>query len=164
MAPASNRKSGSAAAVSRVDHSLLKFNQISIILLLIVAYLVNWTWLVALVAAVMIVGSIWPQAGLFKLIAQKGLQPAGLLKPDVREDIPQPHLFAQTIGGLMLLAATLVFALNAPVVGWVLVGIVVVLAAVNLFAGFCAGCFIYYQLARRGLRPSLPTWQPASAR
>jgi hypothetical protein len=41
---------------------------------------------------------------------------------------------------------------------------VVSLAAVNLFLGFCAGCFMYYQLARRGLRPNLPTWQPLTVR
>lgn len=163
MAPIVDKKSkptARRAAVSKVDHSLLKANQAFIIGLLVLAFLLNWTWLVAVVAVVMLAGSVWPQAGLFKLIAQKGLQPAGILKPDVREDIPQPHLFAQAVGGLFLLAATVSFLLGAPVVGWVLAGIVVALAAVNLFAGFCVGCFMYYQLARRGLRPSLPTWQP----
>jgi hypothetical protein len=38
---------------------------------------------------------------------------------------------------------------------------VVTLAAVNLFLGFCAGCFMYYQLGRVGIRPNLPTWQAA---
>ncbi|MGL4651716.1 MAG: DUF4395 domain-containing protein [Caldilineaceae bacterium] len=167
MAPTVNTKPADArpakrsgAPTPKVDHSLLKTNQVFIIGLLVIAFLLNWSWLVAFVAAVMLVGSIWPQAGLFKIIGQKGLQPAGILKPDVRDDIPQPHLFAQAVGGLCLLAATVSFLLGAPVVGWVLSGIVVALAAVNLFAGFCAGCFMYYQLARLGLRPSLPTWQP----
>lgn len=146
---------------TRVDHSLLKFNQASIIVLLVLAYLFNWTWLVAFVAAVMLVGSIWPQAGLFKLVAKQIFQPRGWLKPDVREDLPQPHLFAQAIGGLFLLAATICFILGADVAGWVLTAIVVALAAVNLFLGFCAGCFMYYQLGRAGIKPALPTWQPA---
>jgi hypothetical protein len=55
----------------------------------------------------------------------------------------------------------LAFALGAPVLGWALTGVVVALAAVNLFLGFCAGCFMYYQLGRIGVRPSLPTWQAA---
>lgn len=162
----SNVPAGAAAArpVSRVDHSLLKVNQSFIIGLLLAAWLLNWSWLVAFVGIVMLVGSIWPQAGIFKLFAQKVLQPAGLLRADVREDLPQPHLFAQAVGSLFLLAATLSFALGAPVVGWVLAAIVVVLAAVNLFAGFCVGCFMYYQLARLGVRPSLPTWQPVATR
>jgi hypothetical protein len=29
--------------------------------------------------------------------------------------------------------------------------IVVVLAAVNLFLGFCVGCFVYYQLNKLGV-------------
>jgi hypothetical protein len=36
-----------------------------------------------------------------------------------------------------------------------------VLAAINLFAGFCMGCFIYYQLARRGVDFNLATWRGA---
>jgi hypothetical protein len=145
---------------TRVDHTLLKFNQASIILLLVLAFLFNWPWMVAFVSAVMLVGSIWPQAGLFKLLAQRVLLPAGILKSDVREDLPQPHLFAQAVGGIFLLVATFAFFAGAPTLAWLLTGIVVVLAAVNLFMGFCAGCFMYYQLARFGLRPSLPTWQP----
>jgi hypothetical protein len=36
---------------------------------------------------------------------------------------------------------------------------VVVLAAINLVAGFCLGCFFYYQLARRGVNLNLPMWR-----
>ena len=147
--------------VSKVDHSLLRANQASIIVLLVLAFLFNWVWLVAFVAAVMLVGSIWPQAGLFKIGAKRLLQPSGLLKPDVREDLPQPHLFAQAVGGLFLVAALLAFWAGAAVVAWGLTAIVVVLAGVNLFLGFCAGCFMYFQLGKLGIKPSLPTWQAA---
>ncbi len=146
-----------------VDHMALKVNQAFIIGLLVIAYLFDWTWLVAFVAAVMIVGSVWPQAGLFKLIYQRALKPAGLLKPDPRPDSPQQHLFAQAVGGLMLLLATLSFVVGLPVLGWLLAGIVIALAAVNLIFGFCAGCFMYFQLGRLGIRPNLPTWETAGA-
>lgn len=143
---------------SKVDHALLRANQASIITLLVLAFVFNWVWLVAFVCAVMLIGSIWPQAGLFKLAARRWLRPLGLFKADVREDLPQPHLFAQAVGGLFLLAATLAFVAGAPTLGWVLSAIVVMLAAVNLFLGFCAGCFMYYQLGKLGIKPSLPTW------
>ena len=143
----------------KVDHSLLKANQAAIIILLVLAFLTNWLWLVAFVAAVMLVGSILPQAGLFKIAARRLLQPAGLLRPDVRDDLPQPHLFAQAVGGVFLLAATIALLAGAAALGWVLVAVVVALAAVNLFLGFCAGCFLYFQLGKLGLKPSLPTWQ-----
>ena len=130
----------------RVDYSALRVNQTGIILFNILAFVLNVPLLVAFVAVVMAVGTIFPQAGLFKLAYLKGLKPAGLLKPDVKEDDPAAHLFAQGLGAVFLIAALAAFALNAPVAGWALTGIVVALAAINLFFGFCAGCFMYFQL------------------
>jgi hypothetical protein len=60
-----------------------------------------------------------------------------------------------------LIGALAALGVGATVTGWLLVGVVVVLAAVNLFLDFCLGCFIYYQLARRGLRLELPAWRQA---
>lgn len=145
----------------KVDQTALRFNQVSIVGLLIVAFLFDWAWLVAFVAAVMVIGSIWPGTGLFKLIYARFLKPVGLLKPHVVDDEPQPHLFAQAVGGIFLIVSVAMFALGASVLGWLLVGLVVVLAAVNLFFGFCLGCFIYYQLARLGMQAELPAWRPA---
>jgi hypothetical protein len=134
-----------------VDHSALKTNQASIILLLVAGFVLGSALLVALVAAVMIVGTAFPKAGLFKLLYEKVLKPAGLVKPDVREESPRPHLFAQGLGGAVLVLALAALLLGTPVVGWVLVWLVVALAALNLFGGFCLGCFLYYQLGRRGV-------------
>ncbi len=148
----------------KVDQSALKFNQASIILLLVLAFLFNAAWLVAFVAAVMLVGTVWPEAGLFKQIYARGLKPAGLLKPNVVDDDPQPHLFAQGLGGIFLVLSAAALWLGAPVAGWALAAMVIVLAALNLFLGFCLGCFIYYQLGRVGVKPALPSWQPARAK
>ena len=143
---------------SKVDHMALKFNQGAIILLLSLAFVLNAVWLAAFVAGVMLAGTLWPQAGLFKLLYSRGVLPLGWLKPDVRADDPQPHLFAQGVGGLMLLLALLGFGLGSPLIGWALVAVVVVLAAVNLLFSFCLGCFLYFQLARRGIHANLPSW------
>jgi hypothetical protein len=142
----------------KVDHTALRFNQTCIIGLLILAFLVDAPWLVAFVAVVMLVGAWQPNAGLFKQIYGRWLKPAGLLKPEIRADEPQPHLFAQGMGGLVLLVSTLTLFAGAPVLGWVLAGFVVVLAAVNLLLGFCVGCFLHLQLARRGIHFTLPGW------
>lgn len=146
---------------SRVDYTALKVNQSFIIGLLLLAFLLDAVWLVAFVGLVMLVGTIWPQAGLFKRIYSDLLKPAGLLKPDPRPDIPAPHLFAQGVGAIVLGLAVLAFATGGVVLGWLLTALVIVLAAINLFAGFCAGCFIYYQLARRGIELNLPLWRVA---
>ncbi len=144
-----------------VDHTALRFNQATIIALLALAFVVDWRWLVAAVGLVMLLGAAWPRAALFKAIYARILRPAGLLKPDWRPDEPEPHLFAQGVGGLFLAAATLSFALGASVVGWLLAAVVAVLAAINLALGFCLGCFFYYQLARLGVRAELPWWRRA---
>jgi hypothetical protein len=153
-----NSTSVQRTSTSRVDLTALKVNQSCIVVLLAWAFLFNWPWLVALVAVVMLVGTFLPEAGLFKQVYSRVLRPAGLLKPQVVPDAPQPHLFAQGVGGLFLLLASLAFVAGWAVLGWVLTGIVIALAAVNLLFGFCAGCFMYYQLGRRGIKPSLPSW------
>jgi len=135
----------------RVDQSALRTNQAFIIGLLLTAFVFDWWPLAAVAAAAMIVGTVWPEAGLFKRAYQHILRPLRLVKPDVIADNPQPHRFAQGLGGAFTLGGTAALALGSPVLGWALVWIVIVLAALNLFVGFCAGCFVYYRLNRLGV-------------
>jgi hypothetical protein len=135
----------------KVDHSALRTNQVFIISLTILAFVLNTWWLVAFVSAVMIVGTVFPQAGLFKLVYFKVLKPNKIVQPDVKIDNPEPHLFAQGLGGVFTALATLALLAGASVIGWALCWIVVALAALNLFAGICVGCIIYYQLGRLGV-------------
>lgn len=135
----------------KVDHNALRTNQTFIIVLLIVAFVLDLPALVAFVAAVMVIGAAYPAVRLFVLVYQHVLKPAGLIQPDVITDNPEPHRFAMGLGGIFLVASTLALFADAPLVGWVLSWIVVALAALNLFVGFCAGCFVYYQLHKRGI-------------
>jgi hypothetical protein len=135
----------------KVDHSALKVNQAFIIAFLILAFVLNSLWLVVFVAAVMLLGTAAPSLSLFKRVYQHVLRPAGLVKPTVILDNPEPHRFAQGFGGVVLLGAIAALFAGAAALGWALVGLVVVLAALNLFLGFCAGCFVYYQLNRLGV-------------
>ena len=133
------------------DRMALRVNQAFIILFIIAGYILNLPALVVFVGAVMLIGTIAPQAALFQQFYRQVLRPAGVLRPDLHDEDPAPHRFAQGVGAGFLIAATLAFVLGATVLGWVLAAIVAVLAAVNLFFGFCAGCFVYFQLARVGL-------------
>jgi len=148
----------------RLDQTALKFNQASIIVLTLVAFVLDAPWLVVLVTAVMAIGTLWPAASLFKRVYTDVVRPRGWLRPRVVDDNPEAHLFAQGVGAVFMIASSLaLLALNLPAVGWGLAWIVVALAAINLFLGFCAGCFMYYQLERRlGIRPYLPSWRTAS--
>lgn len=136
----------------RVDVTAIKVSQGSIVTLTVLAFLLDQPWLVLFVGLVLAVGTIWPQANLFKLLYTKALAPAGLLKPRVIEDDPAPHRFAQGMAATFVLLASLaLLVLGIPVLGWGLAGLVALLAAVNVLLSFCAGCFTYYQLARLGL-------------
>jgi hypothetical protein len=132
----------------RVDHTALRVNQALIIVFLTAAFLLDRSWVVVFVAAVMVLGTITPALALFQRLYRDVLKPAGLLKPDVRAEAAAPHRFAQGMGGSVLVIASVALFAGALAVGWALAILVIVLAAVNLFFGFCAGCFVFFQIQR----------------
>jgi hypothetical protein len=133
------------------DRTAIRVNQSLIIAILVLGFLLNQPLLVAFVAAVMIIGTAFPQAALFQKIYRDVLKPAKLLQPDVHDEDAAPHRFAQGMGGGVLVLALIAFLAGAWTIGWALTILVVVLAAVNLVFGFCAGCFVYFQLQRFGV-------------
>ena len=133
--------------LQKVDHSALKANQLTIILLSILAFIFNQPILAAFVAVVMGLGSLLKVPG-FILLYRHVYKPLGLLRPDVLDDNPEPHRFAQTLGFVFLTAGSAALFLGAGVIGWGLVWLVVALAALNAFGGFCVGCAVYYWLGR----------------
>lgn len=135
----------------KVDHSALRVNQAFIIGLSLLAFIVDNAWLAAFVGLVMLLGTAVPSLSLFKRIYQHALRPAGLIKPDMIVDNPEPHRFAQGFGGTVVALAVVALASGFSLLGWGLVWLVIALAALNLFLGFCAGCFVYYQLGKLGL-------------
>ena len=136
--------------LQKVDHSALRTNQAIIIALLVIAFLINAPELAALVAVVMLLGTVFKRPG-FGLIYNRLLKPLNLVRPDVLLDNPEPHRFAQGFGGVVLVLSLAGFLLGSSAVGWALSWLVVGLAALNLFVGFCAGCAVYYWLHRLNL-------------
>jgi hypothetical protein len=132
----------------KVDRSALRTNQAFIITFLILAFLLNSWLLVAFVGLVMLLGTAIPQLSLFKQVYRRLLLPLGWVKADIIPDNPEPHRFAQGFGGVVLALAVAALLFGQAFVGWALVWVVVILAGLNLFLGFCAGCFLYYQLNR----------------
>ena len=135
----------------QIDQKALKVNQAFIIGLLLVAFVGDLWLLVAFVALVMLAGTAIPELSLFKQFYRRVLRPLGLIRPQIIADNPEPHRFAQGVGGIVLAAATLSFLVGVPGPGWALVWLVIALAALNLILGFCSGCFMYYQLNRLGV-------------
>ncbi len=136
--------------LKKVDHSTLTVNQIVIILLNVLAFVFNLPWLAAIVTGVMLLGTLLTVPG-FGFLYHYVLRPQKLVKPYVLLDNPEPHRFAQGFGGVVMLAGTISLYAGAAILGWSLVWLVAALAALNVFGGFCMGCFVYYWLSRLGL-------------
>jgi len=135
----------------QVDYSVIRVNQAFTIALLLLAFVLNSTILLALVALVMLISAAVPRLGLFRFVYDRLLRPSGLVKPDVIADNPEPHRLAQGLGGTFVGAGFILVVVGYPLIGWALAWLVIALASANLFLGFCAGCFIYYQLNRLGV-------------
>lgn len=133
--------------LQKVDHSALKTNQIMIIALNVLAFVLSLPVIAAFVALVMGIGSALKIPG-FGFVYKYLLKPRGWMKPDVLEDNPEPHRFAQFLGFLFMAGGSLALFFGSSLLGWILVWIVVALAALNAFGGFCVGCAVYYWLAR----------------
>jgi len=136
--------------LQKVDHSALKTNQIVIIALNILAFIFNQYWLAAFVALMMGLGSVLKVPG-FGFVYKNLLKPRGWMRPDVLNDNPEPHRFAQFLGFVFMTVGSISLFLGASVLGWSLVWLVVALAALNAFGGFCVGCAVYYSLTRFNL-------------
>jgi hypothetical protein len=143
--------------MSKVDHNLLKANQLSIIVLSLLAFIFNLPVLVGLVALVMLAGT-----ALGKALLGLAVRRVYAFSPDLFQDNPEPHRFSQGLGGVFLLLATLALFGGVPLLGWGLVWMVIALAALNAFGGFCAGCFLYYWLTRAGV-PGFVKTPPAGS-
>jgi len=138
-----------------VDHSALKVNQSGIVATVLVAFVGSVVFqpllvLIPLLAIVLLLGTFAPQLALFKQFYFRVLKPAGIVKPRPAQDRPEPHNFAQGLGGVFLAVAS-IFLIPVPFIGLALALIVAVLAFVNLAFGYCLGCQIFFQLERRGL-------------
>ena len=149
-------------ALTTVDHSALKVNQTGIVTTVLVAFVGSYffrplLFLIPLLALVLLLGTFAPQFALFKQIYFKVLKPRGIVKPRPVQDRPEPHNFAQGLGGVFLAVSSLLLILGFSsssvftTAGLALALLVAVLAFVNLAFGYCLGCQIYYQLGKRGL-------------
>ncbi len=144
-----------STATQLVDHSALKVNQTGIVATVLVAFVGSFfsplfVTLIPLLGIVLLLGTFVPRLALFKQIYFQILKPRGIVKPHAVQDRPEPHNFAQGLGGVFLGIASILLV-SVPIAGLALALLVAVLAFVNLAFGYCLGCQIFYQLERRGL-------------
>ena len=144
-----------SSATQVVDHAALKVNQVGIVATVVIAFVGSFfsaafLALIPLLGIVLLIGTFAPRLALFKQIYLHVLKPRGIVKPRPVQDRPEPHNFAQGLGGVFLgIASALLF--SVPIRGLAVALLVAVLAFVNLAFGYCLGCQIFYQLERRGV-------------
>ncbi len=135
--------------LSYVDHNALRFNQSMVISFSLAGFLLDQAWLVGILALVMAAGTVFGKPGFTPLY--RGFVRLNWLKTDRIFDNPEPHRFAQGFGAAVLITGLAFLLSGFSWIGWALVWLVIGLAALNLFGGFCMGCAMYYWLARLSL-------------
>jgi uncharacterized membrane protein len=123
----------------RTDRNQLRFNQALLVLLLPLAALLDWPWLVYVVFLLMASQHTpWDLMVALKRLLR--------VPPAVVEEDPRPHRFARFLGAVFLGLASLFLLLGLKGVGYALALVVALLAFINLAFGFCLGCFLYLHL------------------
>jgi hypothetical protein len=140
------------------DRSALKVGQVLLIGGLVIAWVIALVRPAAAIAlpifTVMLLGSALSAAtSLPRALYVRVLKPRGLVRPRVRIEDPAPHRFAQLVGGVFLLAASVAAAFGQLTVAWTLGWVVIALAFLNFAFDICVGCIVYAQLVRVGLFP-----------
>lgn len=138
---------------SKLDLNAMKANQAVIITLLLAAFLLKLPWLVLFVGAVMAIGTLAGMPG-FKPIYNYCFIPLNLVKPDIVDGNRDGPRFAQGTGAFCAIAAAVLLLTGNEIAGWGFAWLVIVLAGVNLFTGFCAGCAMYYWIKKIKPTPS----------
>jgi hypothetical protein len=127
------------------DANILKFNQISIVTLIAVAFGLQFSPLVMMVGLVMLLGTLEPRLAVFKQMYTLIIRPVFKFAPHLDHDDPRPHNFAQGLGAVFLGISSLAFLLGSAILGWGIALLVLLLALLNLTTGICVGCFLYFQ-------------------
>lgn len=130
--------------MKKTDLSALKFNQITVVAVTAVAVLLRQPWLAGLLGLAMLLGAVRPEISPMKWLYRTVGQGLGM-KPQIVDETPEAHHFAQGVGGVFLLASALAGFAGLGVLSAVLGVIVIALALLNLTAHICVGCLMYFQ-------------------
>ncbi|ULH16438.1 DUF4395 domain-containing protein [Deinococcus sp. KNUC1210] len=130
--------------MNKTDLNALKFNQLTVVGVTAVAVVASQPWLAGLLGAAMLIGAVSPTRSPMRA-AYRAVGPRLGLNPDIVEESPEAHLFAQGVGGVFLLASALSGLAGLGVLSAVLGLTVIALALLNLTARICVGCLMYFQ-------------------
>jgi uncharacterized protein DUF4395 len=124
-----------------IDSRAPRFNQATIGLLSIVALATGAWWLMAALAAQLLIGLTFGRRFCLPCLAYYEL-----VQPQLGEgplEDARPPRFANLVGAIFLAAATVAYAAGLTIVGAALGSLVAALALLAAATGFCTGCEAY---------------------
>jgi len=133
-----------------VDHAEMKMGQLLTIVLSIAALLLQDILPMLLLGVVFFLSGTLRVMSPFTWLYHGVVRPLRLMRSDYRLDNIQPHKFGQLIGALTVVLAVGLVETGYATAGWGVVVVLVLLTAMS-YAGWCIGCFLYYQINRLGL-------------
>ncbi len=102
----------------RVDTHLGKFSQACTVVLAALAFLFGQPIIVLITAIILAIAALAPSISPYRLLYRGIVLPLHLWRPRIVEDDPAPHRFAQGVGAVFLIAASiLLFLTKATAVG-----------------------------------------------
>jgi hypothetical protein len=124
--------------------------QTTVAIVTALAYLLDQPWLVALMAAQMVIGLVFGRPYCVPCVFWfKVLQPRF---GEGRIEDSRPPRFANLVGAIFLTSATVLFIAGFTTAAWALTLIVTTLASLAAISGICVGCEMYAAYARvRGI-------------
>lgn len=135
----------------KTDLSALKFNQVTVVALTSLALVLGAPLLALVLGTAMLLGALFPAHSPLRALYQ-ALSPLLGLHPQVVDETPEAHHFAQGVGGVFLLASALASLAGLGLLGGVLAVAVIGLALLNLTTHVCVGCLLYFQYKMLGYR------------
>jgi hypothetical protein len=131
----------------RFDRNALRFGQISLISVLVLGYVLNLPYAIY-VGALMLLSALFVPSWAPQLIIYRVFVRNNWTQTAFYDEDPAPHQFAQQMGLGVLVIGTVAAILGSLVIAWAATLVVIALALLNVTTGFCAGCFVYAQIAK----------------
>jgi hypothetical protein len=111
--------------------------------LLVVAYVIDAPWLVAVaLASIGVSAAFGLRWSVYGAIWRRIVRAFAL--PPTTPEHEYPPRFAQTLGSVVLILALVAFALGAASIGWLLAFAVAALQTLLAATGYCLGCRLYF--------------------
>jgi len=124
-----------------IPQAIVRLNRWTIVIAVIVAFVLRAPLITSVLFVVVACAALFGRrASLVYLVGSRVLRP----EPSPDGEDPRLMRFNNALAASMLAIAQLGFLAGLPLVGWAFAGLTALAAAVAL-AGFCAGCFLFYQ-------------------